>query len=96
MSYVLLSFCTKLGLQLISIFCKPILGIDTRCRKQRSPALPLFAKEGQFFIACGGLALPFYIANCHVDRMGDISLFRVLLGGHIGPPLWRVLLFRVL
>ena len=28
MSYVLLSFCTKLGLQLISFFCKPILGID--------------------------------------------------------------------
>ena len=36
MSYVLLPFCTKLGLQLISISRKPILGIDTQQKTSRS------------------------------------------------------------
>ena len=37
-------------------------------------ARPSLRKRDSFFIACGGLALPFYIANCHVDSMGDISV----------------------
>ena len=37
MSYVLLSFCTKLGLQLISFFCKPILGIDICIHFKQTP-----------------------------------------------------------
>ena len=41
--------------------------------------LPTFLQNSQFF------SLRF--ATCHVDRMGDISLFAFCLGGHPGPHL---------
>ena len=81
MSYVLLSFCTKLGLQLISVFCKPILGIDRSACPILSPCLRGTSDESndvaEGVTVGAGSACPSNAA-CHSDDRNNLIFSRFL------------------